>query len=83
MLRLYSDVQNQLEHTNKTIHESEKEMKRLESEQAQLALSTNNANEKSSVQQSQQTPTLTPTLVNGFTLEKLDHNDVRRFVSFT
>lgn len=71
------DLQNQLEHVNKTIHESEKEAKRLESEQSQLsAASTTNANDKQ-----QQPAVAAPAFINGFTLEKLDNNDIRRFVS--
>jgi hypothetical protein len=70
------DVQNQLEHINKTMHESEKEVKRLESEPSQLPPSTTNSNDK---QQQQTVPT--PAFINGFTLEKLDNNDARRFVN--
>jgi len=70
------DVQNQLEHINKTIHESEKEVKRLESEQSLLpTVITTNSTDK------QQQAVPTPAFINGFTLEKLDNNDVRRFVS--
>ncbi|UJR30629.1 hypothetical protein I4U23_018153 [Adineta vaga] len=67
------DLQNQLENVNKMIHESEKEVKRLESEQSQLP--TTNSNDK------QQPPATVPTpvFINGFTLEKLDNNDARRF----
>ncbi|CAF3434386.1 unnamed protein product [Rotaria socialis] len=71
------DFQNQLEHVNKTIHESEKEAKRLESEQSQLAAvtaTTTNASDK----QPQQAAA-TPAFINGFTLEKLDNNEMRRF----
>ena len=74
------DVQNQLEQINKTMHESEKELKRLESEQSQLALSTGTSNDKQSAQAQPQVAAA-PTFVNGFTLEKLDNNDLRRFVS--
>ncbi|CAF2676953.1 unnamed protein product [Rotaria sp. Silwood2] len=72
------DLQNQLEHVNKTIHESEKEVKRLESEQSQLsaAAAAANANDK---QQQQQQAVPTPAFINGFTLEKLDNNEIRRF----
>jgi hypothetical protein len=71
------DVQNQLEHTNKTIHESEKEVKRLESEQSQLPPPpSTNPNDK---QQPAVIPT--PAFLNGFTLEKLDNNEARRFVN--
>jgi hypothetical protein len=70
----YSDVQNQLEHTNKTIHESEKEVKRLEAEQSQAPASTG------STDKPQQQAAPTPAFLNGFTLEKLDNNEARRFV---
>ncbi|CAF0964011.1 unnamed protein product [Adineta ricciae] len=71
------DFQNQLEHINKTIHESEKEVKRLESEQSQVsnAALTTSTSDKS--QQPQAAPI--PTFLNGFTLEKLDNNEARRF----
>jgi hypothetical protein len=58
------------------MHESEKEVKRLESEPSQLPPSTTNSNDK---QQQQTVPT--PAFINGFTLEKLDNNDARRFVN--
>lgn len=77
---LSSDVQNQLEQINKTMHESEKELKRLESEQSQLALSTSASNDKQSAQAQTQV-VAAPSFINGFTLEKLDNNDLRRFVS--
>ena len=73
------DLQNQLEHVNKSIHESEKEMKRLENEQSQAAVLSSNSNEKSTNVAAPVAPT--PTFVNAFTLEKLDNTDVRRFVS--
>jgi hypothetical protein len=58
------------------MHESEKEVKRLESEQSLLpTVITTNSTDK----QPQAVPV--PTFINGFTLEKLDNNDVRRFVS--
>jgi len=74
-----SDLQNQLEHVNKTIHESEKEVKRLENEQSQASASA--ANDKAA-QPQQQPPQVTPTpaFLNGFTLEKMDNNDIRRLV---
>lgn len=56
------------------MHESEKEIKRLESEASQLPVAT--PTEK----QPQQAAAPTPAFLNGFTLEKLDNNDVRRFV---
>lgn len=71
----YLDVQNQLEHINKTMHESEKEAKRLELEQSLLP--PTNPNDK---QPAQQQAIPAPAFVNGFTLEKLDNNDARRFV---
>ncbi len=70
------DVQNQLEHVNKTMYESEKEVKRLESEQSQLPTTTSTDKQ----QQLQQQSVPTPAFLNGFTLEKLDNNEARRFV---
>ncbi len=61
------------------MHESEKEVKRLENEQSQLpTTTTTNPNDK---QQPQTVPT--PAFLNGFTLEKLDNNEIRRFVSIS
>jgi transcription elongation regulator 1 len=68
------DVQNQLEHVNKSMYESEKEAKRLESEQSQLPTTTS-----TDKQQAQQQVVPTPAFLNGFTLEKLDNNEARRF----
>ena len=74
-----SDLQNQLEHVNKTIHESEKDVKRLENEQSQASASAEN---DKAAQPQQQPPqlTATPAFLNGFTLEKMDNNDIRRLV---
>lgn len=68
------DTENQLENINKNIHESEKEMKRLESEQSQLPAAT--PTEK----QPQQAAAPPPSFLNNFTLEKLDNNEARRLV---
>ena len=73
------DYQNQLEHINKTIHESEKEVKRLETEQSQVSNAAPATSTSDKSQQPQVAPI--PTFLNGFTLEKLDNNEVRRFVS--
>lgn len=73
------DLENQLEHVNKSIHESEKELKRLESEQSQTAASATINKEK--VATSVVAPAPAPSFVNGFTLERLDNNDLRRLVS--
>ncbi|CAF4353524.1 unnamed protein product, partial [Adineta steineri] len=70
------DIQNQLEHINKTIHESEKEAKRLEAEQTLLSAATATTTTNSSDKQ-QTVPA--PAFISGFTVEKMDNNDVRRF----
>jgi hypothetical protein len=57
------------------MYESEKEAKRLESEQSQLPTTTS-----TDKQQAQQQVVPTPAFLNGFTLEKLDNNEARRFV---
>ena len=69
-----TEVENQLELVNKAIHESEKELKRLEKEQSQ-------AEKTAAPSQPAAAPTpALPNLVTAFTLEKLDQNDLRRFV---
>ena len=69
------DTENQLEHINKSIYESEKEVKRLESEQSQQPKTPT---DKQQTQQPQPVPT--PAFLNGFTLERVDNNEARRFV---
>ncbi|CAF3665637.1 unnamed protein product [Adineta steineri] len=69
------DIQNQLEHINKTIHESEKEAKRLEAEQTLLSAATAATTNSSDKQQT----VPAPAFISGFTVEKMDNNDVRRF----
>lgn len=68
------DMENQLENINKTMHESEKEVKRLESEQSQLPAAT------PAEKQPQQAAAPTPAFLNNFTLEKLDNTEARRLV---
>lgn len=76
----FSEVENQLEIVNKSIHENEKEFKRLEKEQSQnAAAAVATSTDKSTTPN----PTATTSnFVNNFTLEKLDQNDLRRFVRF-
>lgn len=76
------DLQNQLEHINKTIHESEKEVKRLENEQSEAQTSTTTEKPTQQPAQQLQQPTPIPAFLNGFTLEKMDNNEIRRLVIF-
>jgi len=71
------EVENQLEIVNKSIHENEKEFKRLEKEQSQNAAAiAATSTDKSTTPN----PTATTSnFANNFTLEKLDQNDLRRF----
>lgn len=78
------DVQNQLEMVNKSIHDSERELKRLQNEQSQMAAATA-ANEKANAAAAAAAAAVpvpgSSAFLNGITLEKLDQNDIRRFVS--